>query len=83
MILSLSILNWKRNVEIKTSYIRHTYQDPAGLQSIVLKLFQLVFLSIDLIRKHLKDKRPIHLYLIFEKSSWKNQVRRTGFLVYF
>ena len=24
--------------------------------------------------------RPIHLYLIFEKSSWKN---RTGFLVYF
>ena len=28
-------------------------------------------------------KRPIHLYLIFEKSSWKNQVRRTGFLVYF
>ena len=27
--------------------------------------------------------RPIHLYLIFEKSSWKNPVRRTGFLVYF
>jgi hypothetical protein len=26
---------------------------------------------------------PIHLNLIFEKSSWKNQVRRTGFLVYF
>ena len=26
---------------------------------------------------------PIHLYLIFEKSSWKNQVWRTGFLVYF
>ena len=26
---------------------------------------------------------PIHLYLIFEKSSWKNQVRRTGFLIYF
>ena len=25
---------------------------------------------------------PIHLYLIFEKSSWKNQVRQTGFLVY-
>ena len=24
--------------------------------------------------------RPIHLYLIFEKSSLKNQVRRTGFL---
>ena len=27
--------------------------------------------------------RPIHLYLIFEKSSWKNQVRWTGFLVFF
>ena len=26
---------------------------------------------------------PIHAYLIFEKSSWKNQVRQTGFLVYF
>ena len=24
--------------------------------------------------------RPIDLYLIFEKSSWKNQIRRTGFL---
>ena len=24
---------------------------------------------------------PIHLYLIFEKSSLKNQVRRTGFLI--
>jgi hypothetical protein len=23
---------------------------------------------------------PIHLYLIFEKSSWKNQVQRIGFL---
>ena len=27
--------------------------------------------------------RPIHLYLIFEKSSLKNQIRQTGFLVYF
>ena len=27
--------------------------------------------------------RPIHLHLIFEKSSWKNQVQQTGFLVYF
>ena len=26
---------------------------------------------------------PVDLYLIFEKSSWKNQVWRTGFLVYF
>ena len=26
---------------------------------------------------------PIHLYLIFEKSTWKNQVQQTGFLVYF
>ena len=26
---------------------------------------------------------PIHLYLIFEKSNWKNQVRQTGFFVYF
>ena len=26
---------------------------------------------------------PVDLYLIFEKSSWKNQVRQTGFLVYF
>ena len=25
---------------------------------------------------------PIDLYLISEKSSWKNQVQRTGFLVY-
>ena len=25
-------------------------------------------------------KRPIYLYLIFEKSSLKNQVRQTGFL---
>ena len=25
----------------------------------------------------------VDLYLIFEKSIWKNQVRRTGFLVYF
>ena len=29
-----------------------------------------------------KALRPIHLYLIFEKSSLKNQVRRTGFLTY-
>ena len=27
--------------------------------------------------------RPIHLYLIFEKWSWKKQVPRSGFLVYF
>ena len=27
-----------------------------------------------------KTYRPIHLYLIFEKSSLQNQVRRTGFL---
>ena len=26
---------------------------------------------------------PVDLYLIFEKSSWKNQVRQIGFLVYF
>ena len=26
---------------------------------------------------------PVDLYLIFEKSIWKNPVRRTGFLVYF
>ena len=26
-------------------------------------------------------KCPINLYLIFEKSSWKNQVRRTEFLL--
>ena len=26
---------------------------------------------------------PIHLYLIFEKSNWKNQVRKTGVLIYF
>ena len=29
-----------------------------------------------------EGRPPIHLYLIFEKSSWKNQVRQTGFLVY-
>jgi len=29
------------------------------------------------------NKPPVDLYLISEKSSWKNQVRRTGFLVYF
>jgi hypothetical protein len=26
---------------------------------------------------------PIHLYLMFEKSSWKNPVRQTGFLIFF
>ena len=26
---------------------------------------------------------PVDLYLISEKSIWKNQVRQTGFLVYF
>ena len=26
---------------------------------------------------------PVDLYLIFEKSTWRNQVRQTGFLVYF
>jgi len=26
---------------------------------------------------------PVDLYLISEKSIWKNQVQRTGFLVYF
>ena len=29
------------------------------------------------------DFRPIHLYLIFEKSSLKNQVRQTRFLTCF
>ena len=29
------------------------------------------------------NQRPTHLYVIFEKLSWKNQVRGTGFLVYF
>ena len=38
----------------------------------------------DTLEKKMKNiqvdyRRPIHLYLIFEKSSWKNQVRRTGF----
>ena len=27
--------------------------------------------------------RPIHLHLIFEKLSWRNQVRQTWFLFYF
>ena len=31
----------------------------------------------------LASKPPIDLYLISEKSIWKNQNRRTGFLVYF
>ena len=26
---------------------------------------------------------PVDLYLIYEKSIWENQVRQTGFLVYF
>ena len=26
---------------------------------------------------------PVDLHLILEKSIWKNQVQRTGFLVYF
>ena len=30
-----------------------------------------------------KFKPPVDLYLISEKSIWKNQVQRTGFLVYF
>ena len=25
---------------------------------------------------------PVDLYMNFEKSSWKNQIRRAGFLVY-
>ena len=29
------------------------------------------------------DSPPVDLYLISEKSIWKNLVRRTGFLVYF
>ena len=29
------------------------------------------------------DCPPVDLYLISEKSIWKNKVRRTGFLVYF
>ena len=31
----------------------------------------------------LSDYPPVDLYLIFEKSIWKNQVRRIGFFVYF
>ena len=30
-----------------------------------------------------QSKPPVDLYLISEKSIWKNQVGRTGFLVYF
>ena len=30
-----------------------------------------------------KFRPPVDLYLISEKSIWKNQVRQTGFLVYF
>ena len=32
------------------------------------------------VREGKRGQRPIHLYLIFEKSSLKNQVRQTGFL---
>ena len=32
--------------------------------------------------KRLTINPPVDLYLIFEKSSWKNQVRWTGFLAY-
>ena len=28
----------------------------------------------------MNSKPPVDLYLNYEKSSWKNQVRRTGFL---
>ena len=31
----------------------------------------------------MEDSPPVDLYFISEKSIWKNQVRRTGFLVYF
>ena len=37
--------------------------------------------SFQICSTEIQIKRPIHLYLIFEKSCWKNQVRR--FLVYF
>ena len=45
--------------------------------------FRFTHFEIDIelgFESYFQDKRPIHLYLIFEKSSLKNQVRRTGFL---
>ena len=44
--------------------------------------FRFTHFEIDIelgFESYFQDKRPIHLYLIFEKSSLKNQVRRTGF----
>ena len=38
-------------------------------------------LMIVFIELPIQDSCPIHLYLIFEKSSLKNQVRQTGFLL--
>ena len=32
---------------------------------------------------YVEDTPPVDLYLISEKSIWKNQVKRTEFLVYF
>ena len=42
-----------------------------------LKLFKQNFGTLQ--RQRSLTNRPIHLYLIFEKSSWKNQVWQTGF----
>ena len=45
-----------------------------------------IFINVDKIlreKETLPFYHPVDLYLISEKSIWKNQVRRTGFLVYF
>ena len=47
-------------------------------QNIVLQCF----VAFEIIIEFLVFSRPIHLYLIFEKSSLKIQVWQTGFLTF-
>ena len=47
----------------------------------ILTIFQVS--TFQILTTSVLHSPPVDLYLISEKSIWKNQVRQTGFLVYF
>jgi hypothetical protein len=57
-------------------------QTKAAIDKLLKKSFKWV-MEADIKRLTCKVSPPVDLYLISEKSIWKNQVRQTGFLAYF
>ena len=78
---TINKISARGHIMLRIFFVTDSLLSFGGPQLYNLEVLPFTYDSHDQIE--LADKHLIHLYLIFEKSSWKNQVRRTGFLIEF